>query len=205
MGIHSVQPGVLRETKAPESPGAPKKPDSEKSGSPSIRQRDPVALGARSAATPAVPAHSEPRMQVRVDPQAVDEALGPTAELVKHIDADRLPGFYKHASMMLNSSVSDKPFLMDCLAKLYLSAPSHQHPKAADPDWIDDQDVLWGDELLFLFEVSQQVDKLSSRGKTYFSDALASRTDVVRPESGSITELERILLNAKHHADAQVR
>ena len=205
MGIHSVQPGLLRETDAPESPGVSKTKAPQKSPAPSLKQRKDASARSSATESAVLKTHSEPRALVRVDKQAVDQALGKTAELVKQIAADRQPGFYKHASMMINGTASDKPFLLDCLARLYKSAPNPEHPRAADPEWIDDQDVLWGDELLFLFEVSQQVDKLSNEGKVYFSNALASRTGIERSESGSIAELENILLKAKHYIDAGAR
>lgn len=205
MGIHSVQPGLLKETNAPESPGVSKTKTPQKStpSNPTLRQRKEASARKPVADATVLKTHSEPRAQIRVDKQAVDQALGKTAELVKKIAADRQPGFYKHASMMINGPASDKSFLLDCLAKLYMSAPNPNHPNASDPEWVDDQDVLWGDELLFLFEVAQQVDKLSNEGKAYFSNALASRAGVVRSESGSIAELENILLKAKHYIGAE--
>ena len=205
MGIHSVQPGLLRETNAPESPGVSKTKTPQKTSAPSLKQHKGTGIRSSGADSPVLKTHSEPRAQVRVDKQAVDQALGKTAELVKQIATDRQPGFYKHASMMINGAASDKSFLLDCLARLYISAPNPNHSQASDPEWIDDQDVLWGDELLFLFEVSQQVDKLSHEGKAYFSNALTGRAGIERSESGSIAELENILLKAKHYIDAGSR
>lgn len=180
-------------------------------GRPSVKSLSP-----RSAAKAEVPAagaqpleaHSDLRAKsrtlVQVNEAAVNQTLGSAAKLLGEIDPQRLANFYKHGSMMLNSPASDKSFLVDCLARLYLSAPDRSHPNATDQDWMDDQEVLWGDELMFLFENSQQIEKLSSEGKAYFADHLLSRSGVVRKDVGPESTLKQALLHARQRMSAEI-
>ncbi len=208
MGIHSIKPGQPTIGNVSQPSGTPVSGARARQGAdaPSIKTRAAKSTGplAGQAQNPAEcsPAHSEPRTLVRVNASAVREALGSRTALLDKVDPERLAGFYKHATLLLNGRARDKDFLIDCLISLYQSAPSPSHPNAVDPEWVDDQDVLWGDELLFLFEVSSQLDKLGGEGKRYFADSLAARIGVDRLKSGSVDALEQALLNATHRMAA---
>lgn len=203
MGIHSVKPGqnAIGNVSQPATPKAGDKKLSVE-GSPALRVRStkaakrPAAPASVPASVPILTSHNEPRVQLREDTTAVHRALGGKAAILDGIDPQRLPGFYKHANMIVNGQISDKDFLLECLVNLYLSAPDHSHPSAIDPEWVDDQDVLWGDELLFLFEVAPQLDRLDTEGKRSFADSLAARAGTDRQRSGSVDVLEQALNKA---------
>ena len=203
MGIHSVKPGQNAVGNVSQ-PVAPKASDKKLSveDPPTLKVRS-TKVAKRSAASVPAPApapiltsHNEPRVQLREDTTAVHRALGGKAAILVGIDPQRLPGFYKHANMIVNGQISDKDFLLECLISLYLSAPNNSHPNAIDPEWVDDQDVLWGDELLFLFEAAPQLDRLDTEGKRSFSDSLAARAGTDRQRSGSVDVLEQALNKA---------
>ncbi len=198
MGIHSVKPGqtTVGNVSQPAVTAAEKSPARPASGAPPLRGRSAPPAQTSPATALKLDAYSEPRVMVRVDTESVHQTLGSKAVLIEGIHPQRLQGFYKHASMIANDKASDKNFLLECLTHLYLSAPDASHPNAADAEWVDDQDVLWGDELLFLFEASQQLDRLEPEGKRYFADSLAGRVGVDRQHSGSVDALEQILLKA---------
>lgn len=203
MRIHSVKPGQITVGNASQTETTSTKESKQRksgvAGSPSLKTRSPSSNRSSSAKAPVLSVHSEPRVELRVNTQAVHDALGSKAAMLQEqIDPQRLPGFYKHANMVLSGTAVDKDFLLDCLISLYQSAPDPQHPNATDAEWVDDQDVLWGDELLFLFEVTAQLDRLSSEGKRYFADSLAARIGIERPSSGSLGALEQALLKAGH-------
>ena len=193
MGIHSVKPGQITVGNAsqPVKPETSKKPGAD--GSPTLRVRSPKAAKSPAAAVPIMGSHSEPRIQLRDDAAAVHQALGTKAAMLDGIDPQRLSGFYKHANMIVNGKISDKNFLLECLVNLYISAPDSSHPNAVDPEWVDDQDVLWGDELLFLFEAAPQLDRLDDAGKRLFAEGLAARAGTDRQRTGSVEVLEQVL------------
>ncbi len=200
MGIHSVKPGqtTVGNVSQPAAPAAKKTPvrTAGTGSAPTLKARSAPRAQAPSATSTTLITHSEPRISIRVDTDSVRHALGSSAARIDGIDPQRLPGFYKHASMIVNDNASDKSFLLECLTNLYLSAPDSSHPHAVDPGWLDDQDVLWGDELLFLFEVAPQLDRLGAEGKRYFADSLADRGNIDRQMSGSVDALEQILRKA---------
>lgn len=198
MGIHSVKPGQTTVGNvSPSAPPAAEKTSVRRTGNaPIMKERSTAPVKSSSGHSEPLAAHSEPRVSVRVDADSVHQVLGSKVALVDGIDPQRLPGFYKHASMIANDKSGDKGFLLECLAHLYVSAPEGNHPNATDPDWVEDQDVLWGDELLFLFEVAQQLDRLDAGGKRYFADSLAGRAGIDRQHSGSVDTLEQLLLKA---------
>ena len=198
MGIHSVKPGQTTggNVSQPTVTTAEKSPARRADGTPTLKGRSVAPATTSSGTAPKLDLHSEPRVMVRVETESVHQTLGSKAALIEGIDPQRLSGFYKHASMIANDKADDKNFLLECLTHLYLSAPDASHPHAADAEWVDDQDVLWGDELLFVFEVSQQLDRLEPEGRCYFADSLASRVGVDRQHSGSVDALEQILLKA---------
>ena len=196
MSIHSVKPGQITvgNVSQPETPKTREKRKAE--GSPTLRARSAKAAKSPAAPAPILRSHGEPRMQLREDTTAVHLALGAKVAVLDGIDPQRLPGFYKHANMIVTGQISDKHFLLECLVNLYLSAPDNSHPNAIDPGWVDDQDVLWGDELLFLFEAAPQLDRLDSEGKRLFADSLAARAGTDRQRSGSVDVLEQALNKA---------
>lgn len=198
MGIHSIKPGqtTVGNVSQPAAPDTEKSSARPEGAGPVLKARSPSRAKASAAAATTVQTHSEPRVSVRVDNESVHQALGSKAALIEGIHPQRLSGFYKHASMIANDKAGDKNFLLECLINLYLSAPEGSHPNAVDPDWVDDQDVLWGDELLFLFEVSQQLDRLEPEGKRYFAEGLAARVGIDRQQAGSVDALEQLLLKA---------
>jgi len=200
MGIHSLKPRPVSVGDVPSSTETPLKEVQKRQAAraPTLKTRGKAPVATESANLPPIAQHTEPRTLVRVNSQAVQEALGSKAALLEQIDPQRHAGFYKHASMLLNSQAHDKDFLLNCLISLYRSAPDAAHPSATDPEWVDDQDVLWGDEILFLFESSAQLDKLGNEGKRYFADALEARVGIVRPQSGSLGALEQMWVNATH-------
>lgn len=142
--------------------------------------------------------HSAPRAQVRVDHKAVDQVLLEGKISLEEISVDKHAAYYKHASMMITGSASDKCYLLRCLAALYISAPDASHPYASGTDWLDDQNELWGDDLMFLFENTQQVDELNSAGKQYFLDALLVKANLRYRGAGSEDDLAKSLFQAKH-------
>ena len=206
MGINSIQstktteatPSGVLETVLPKDNQARKAPQSPSLKSLKPRQSPKVKTGAE---TPPLQAHSDlrakSRSMVQVNIEAVKEALGSHAAILERIHPQRLENFYKHASMMLNAPVSDKAFLVNCLACLYVTAPDASHPNAADPDWMDDQEVLWGDELMFMFECSSEIDNLDEAGKNYFANSLMSKEGVARQDVGLDTALSQTLSRAK--------
>ena len=198
MGIHSVKPGqtTVGNDSQPAAPATEKPPLRRTGNAPALKGRSAPAAQSSSGTTPILNAHTEPRITVRTDTELVHQLLGSKSALIERIDPQRLAGFYKHASMIANDKASDKNFLLECLVNLYLSAPDRSHPNAVDPEWVDDQDVLWGDELLFLFEVSQQLDRLDPEGKRCFTEGLADRVGIDRQQSGSVDSLEQLLHNA---------
>ena len=103
-----------------------------------------------------------------------------------------------YASMMITGDVSDKPFLLRCLAVLYASVPDENDPKASRADWLDDQKERWGDDVMFLFEHIAQVDKLNSAGKQYFLEAVLEKANVRYRGKGSEGDLSQLLFKAKH-------
>jgi hypothetical protein len=193
MGIHSIKPGQIAVGNAsqPVTPKTSKKRSTE--DSPSLKVRSTKAAKSSAASTPILKSHSEPRVQLRKDTASVHLALGANTAVLDGIDPQRLPGFYKHANMIVNGQLNDKSFLLECLINLYLSAPDSSHPNAIDPEWVDDQDVLWGDELLFLFEAAPQLDQLDLEGKRLFANSLAARAGTDRQRSGSVDVLEQAL------------
>jgi hypothetical protein len=142
--------------------------------------------------------HSAPRAQVRVDQKAVDQVLLEGKIPLEEISVDKHAAYYKHASMMITGSASDKSYLLRCLAALYISVPDETHPYASGADWLDDQNELWGDDLMFLFENTQQVDELNSAGKQYFLDALLEKANLRYRDKGSEGDLSQALFQAKH-------
>lgn len=198
MGIHSVKPGqtTVGNVSQPVAPEAEKSPARTAGSEPSLKMRSVPSAKKASGTTARLDVHSEPRITVRSDTELVHQLMGSKAALIEGIDPQRLSGFYKHASMIANDKADDKNFLLECLTHLYLSAPDSSHPNATDPEWVDDQDVLWGDELLFLFEVSPQLERLEPEGKRYFADSLAGRAGTDRQHSGSVDALEQALLKA---------
>ena len=99
---------------------------------------------------------------------------------------------------MISGATKDKTFLLRCLAKIYVSAPDETHPKASRGDWLDDQNERWGDDLMFLFENTKQVDGLNSAGKQYFLDALQEKANQRFRGKGSEGDLAQSLFQAKH-------
>ena len=142
--------------------------------------------------------HSAPRALVKVDQKAVDQVLLEGNISLDEINGDKHAAYYKHASMMLSGASKDKTFLLRCLAKLYVSAPDDTHPKASCGDWLDDQNELWGDDLMFLFEHAKQVDGLNSTGKQYFLNALQEKANLRYRDKGSEGDLAQSLFQAKH-------
>jgi hypothetical protein len=100
--------------------------------------------------------------------------------------------------MMISGPSKEKTFLQHCLSKLYVSAPVETHPKALRGDWMDDQNERWGDDLMFLFENTKQVDGLNSAGKQYFLDALQEKANLRYRDKGNEGDLAQSLFNAKH-------
>lgn len=198
MGIHSVKPGqtTVGNGSQPAAPAAEKPPLRRTGSAPTLKGRSAPPAQSSSGTTTVLNVHTEPRVTVRTDTDLVHQMLGSKVALIEGIDPQRLAGFYKHASMIANDKASDKNFLLECLVNLYLSAPDRSHPNAVDPEWVDDQDVLWGDELLFLFEVSQQLDRLDPEGKRCFAQGLADRVGADRQQSGSVDALEQLLHQA---------
>ena len=193
MGIHSIKPGqiAIGNVSQPVTPKTSEKHSTE--GSPTLKVRSTKAAKSSAASAPILKSHSEPRVQLREDAASVHLALGAKTAVLDGIDPQRLPGFYKHANMIVDGQISDKSFLLECLVNLYLSAPDNSHPNAIDPEWVDDQDVLWGDELLFLFEAAPQLDQLDLEGKRLFANSLAARAGTDRQRSGSVDVLEQAL------------
>lgn len=142
--------------------------------------------------------HSAPRTLVKVDQKAVDQVLLEGNISLDEINGDKHAAYYKHASMMISGATKDKTFLLRCLAKIYISAPDETHPKASRGDWLDDQNERWGDDLMFLFENTQQVDGLNSAGKQYFLDALQEKANQRFRGKGSEGDLAQSLFQAKH-------
>jgi len=142
--------------------------------------------------------HSAPRALVKVDHKAVHQVLLEGNISLDEINGDKHAAYYKHASMMISGATTDKTFLLRCLAKLYESAPDDTHPKASRGDWLDDQNELWGDDLMFLFENTKQVDGLNSAGKQYFLDALQDKANLRLRGKDSGGDLAQSLFNAKH-------
>jgi hypothetical protein len=152
----------------------------------------------QSSTQEALKQHSAPRALVKVDQKAVDQVLLEGNISLDEINGDRHAAYYKHASMMISGTSKDKPFLLRCLAKLYISAPDETHPKASRGDWLDDQNERWGDDLMFLFEHTKQVDELNGAGKQYFLDALLEKANLRYRGKGSEGDLAQSLFQAKH-------
>ena len=152
----------------------------------------------QSSTQEALKQHSAPRALVKVDQKAVDQVLLEGNISLDEINGDKHAAYYKHASMMISGTSKDKPFLLRCLAKLYISAPDETHPKASRGDWLDDQNERWGDDLMFLFENTKQVDGLNSAGKQYFLDALQEKANQRFRGKGSEGDLAQSLFQAKH-------
>jgi hypothetical protein len=142
--------------------------------------------------------HSAPRTLVKVDQKAVDQVLLEGNISLDEINVDRHAAYYKHASMMISGASKDKTFLLRCLAKLYVSVPDDTHPKASRSYWLDDQNERWGDDLMFLFENTKQVDGLNSAGKQYFLNILQEKANLRYRDKGSEGDLAQSLFNAKH-------
>ena len=196
MGIHSVKPGQIAVGNVSQ-PITPKTSEQRSvEGSPTLKVRSAKTAKSPATTKPILKSHTEPRVQLREDTAAVHLALGAKVAVLDEFDPQRLPGFYKHANMIVNGQIGDKNFLLECLVNLYLSAPDSSHPNAIDPEWIDDQDVLWGDELLFLFEAAPQLDRLDTEGKRSFADSLAARAGTDRQRAGSVDVLEQALSKA---------
>ena len=152
----------------------------------------------QSSTQEALKQHSAPRALVKVDQKAVDQVLLEGNISLDEINGDKHAAYYKHASMMISGTSKDKPFLLRCLAKLYISAPDETHPKASRGDWLDDQNERWGDDLMFLFEHTKQVDELNGAGKQYFLDALLEKANLRYRGKGSEGDLAQSLFQAKH-------
>jgi len=152
----------------------------------------------QSSTQEALKQHSAPRALVKVDQKAVDQVLQEGNISLDEINGDKHAAYYKHASMMLSGASKDKAFLLRCLAKLYVSAPDDTHPKASRGDWLDDQNERWGDDLMFLFEHTKQVDGLNSAGKQYFLNALLEKANLRYRDKGSEGDLAQALFQAKH-------
>ena len=152
----------------------------------------------QSSTQEALKQHSAPRALVKVDQKAVDQVLQEGNISLDEINGDKHAAYYKHASMMLSGASKDKAFLLRCLAKLYVSAPDDTHPKASRGDWLDDQNERWGDDLMFLFEHTKQVDGLNSAGKQYFLNALLEKANLRYRDKGSEGDLAQSLFQAKH-------
>lgn len=159
---------------------------------------DVGAATKQTSSDQALKQHSAPRALVRVDQKAVDQILLEGKISLEGINNDKHAAYYKHASMMVTGSASDKAYLLRCLAALYVSVPDQTHPDASDADWLDDQTELWGDDLMFLFENTKQVDELSSAGKHYFLDALLEKANQRYRGKGSEDDLAQSLFQAKH-------
>jgi len=196
MGIHPLKPGQITAGNVSQPEVTKKIQKRLADSTPTLKARSKPTAQSSSSPVSVLDSHGEPRVTVRSDAAAVHQALGNKLGMLEGVDPQRLPGFYKHANMIVNGNASDKHFLLECLVNLYLSAPDSSHPSAVDPDWVDDQDVLWGDELLFLFEVAPQIDKLDTEGKRSFADSLASRVNIDRQFSGSVDALEQALHRA---------
>jgi hypothetical protein len=163
------------------------------------RARADVDAGAQQTSSKqALNQHSAPRPLVRVDQKAVDDVLLEGKISLEGIHGDKHAAYYKHASMMVTGSAADKAYLLRCLAALYVSVPDETHPEASDADWLDDQTELWGDDLMFLFENTKQVDELNSMGKQYFLDALQEKAVLRFRGKGSEDDLKQLLFQAKH-------
>lgn len=146
--------------------------------------------------------HSAPRTLVRVDQRAVEEFLLKGKISLEEINFDKHAAYYKHASMIITSDATDKFFLLHCLVALYVSAPEASHPKAMGTDWLDDQNERWGDDLMFLFEHTKQVDELNSAGKQYFLNALLEKAGLQYRDKNSEDDLKQALFQAKHRMPA---
>ena len=163
------------------------------------KSRSSVGVSAdHSTSQDAVKQHSVPRTLVRIDQKAVDQILIEGKISLEEINGNKHSAFYKHASMMISGDVSDKSFLLRCLVALYMSVPDEHHPKASRTDWLDDQNERWGDDLMFLFEHSSQVDKLNNAGKQYFLETLQEKANVRYRGKGSEDDLSQSLFQAKH-------
>ena len=196
MGIHPLKTGQITAGNVSQ-PEAPKKLQKHSAdGAPTLKARSKSAAQSSSSPVSVLDSHGEPRVRVRSETAAVHQVLGNKLVMLDGIDPQRLSGFYKHANMIVNGNASDQHFLLECLVNLYLSAPDSSHPNAVDPEWVDDQDVLWGDELLFLFEAAPQLDRLDAEGKRSFADSLVSRVSIDRQFSGSVDALEQALHRA---------
>jgi hypothetical protein len=159
---------------------------------------DVSATTNHSSTQVAMKQHSEPRALVKVDQKAVDQLLLEGNISLDEINGDKHAAYYKHASMMISGAANDKTFLLRCLVKLYESAPDDTDPKASRGDWLDDQNELWGDDLMFLFEHTKQVDGLNSAGKQYFLDVLQEKANLRYRGKDSEGDLAQSLFNAKH-------
>jgi len=162
-----------------------------------VKVRTEVSAG-QSSAQEILKQHSAPRALVKVDQKAVDQVLLEGNISLDEINGDKHAAYYKHASMMISGPSKDKTFLLRCLAKLYVSAPDETHPKASREEWLDDQNERWGDDLMFLFENTKQVDGLNSAGKQYFLDALLEKANLRYRGKGSEGDLAQSLFQAKH-------
>jgi hypothetical protein len=162
-----------------------------------VKARTEVSAG-QSSMQETLKQHSAPRALVKVDQKAVEQVLLEGNISLDEINGDKHAAYYKHASMMISGASKDKTFLLRCLAKLYVSAPDETHPKASHGDWLDDQNERWGDDLMFLFENTKQVDGLNSAGKQYFLDALQEKANLRYRDKGNEGDLAQSLFNAKH-------
>jgi hypothetical protein len=142
--------------------------------------------------------HTAPRALVRVDQKAVEEILHNGKISLAEINIDKHAAYYKHASMIISGDASDKLFLLRCLVALYVSVPDASHPKATRAGWVDDQNERWGDDLMFLFEHTKQVDELNSAGKHYFLNALLEKASLQYRGKNSEDDLKQALFQAKH-------
>jgi len=164
----------------------------------SVKARSELSVDVAQTSTQvAEKQHSAPRTLVKVDQKAVDQVLLKGNISLDEINGDKHAAYYKHASMMLSGASKDKTFLLRCLAQLYVSAPDETHPKASRGDWLDDQNERWGDDLMFLFEHTKQVDGLNSAGKEYFLNALQEKANLRYRGKGSEGDLAQSLFQAK--------
>lgn len=196
MGIHPFKPGQITAGNVSQPEVSRKTQKRNADEAPTIKTRSKSTAQSSPPPASVLDSHGEPRVTVRSDTAAVHQALGSQLVMLDGIDPQRLSGFYKHANMIVNGKANNKNFLLECLVNLYLSAPDSSHPNAVDPEWVDDQDVLWGDELLYLFEAAPQIDKLDTEGKRSFADSLAARVNIDRQFSGSVDALEQALHRA---------
>lgn len=199
MRFNAIQPGKSAESKLVEQSASQPQNTTAKTGprSPTLKNRPQTSDTREKVTQTPIKTHSEPRQLIRVDESAVNQALGTGIDLLGKIDSKLHGNFYKHGSMMLKAPVQDQAFMLRCVVGLYLSAPDDTSPNAANPDWLDDQQERWGDDLMFLFEHSRTIDSLNDEGKFYFANKLEDMALSRYRGRNSDRDMEQALFHAK--------